>query len=69
MSDLPRSPEKVRRYGYQPPGKALTATTRLHTDAADGVVRFARENGLSISGALHHLVRVALGLPPLPPLS
>lgn len=37
----------------------------LHADAHEAVRRVMRELNLSKSGAVHHLVRLGAGLPPL----
>lgn len=39
--------------------------TLLRMDADEAVRRVMREHNLSASGAVHHLVRLGAGLPPL----
>jgi hypothetical protein len=39
--------------------------TVLRPDALEAVLQIMREHNLSRSGAVHHLVRLGAGLPPL----
>jgi len=56
----------------QPPARRLRAARRsvaamvsLSEDAADAVLAYATRHGLSRSLAIHQLVRLGAGLPPL----
>jgi hypothetical protein len=61
-------PNTSRRYAPNKPG-GITVGAHLHRDAADAVHSFAARHGITRSGAIHHLVRIALGLDPLQPLN
>jgi hypothetical protein len=50
----------------RPPGWRVT--TVLPADAAAAVREIKERHGLTDSGAVHHLVRLGAGLPPLSPL-
>ena len=48
--------------------QCLTVMVSLAPDAAAAVRQLITRHGISRSGAVHHLVRLGAGLPPLPPL-
>lgn len=48
--------------------QCLTVMVSLAPDAAAAVRQLIATHGISRSGAVHHLVRLGAGLPPLPPL-
>ena len=76
MSDPRQSPESEpeqrKRASYGRPQArrpdSIAVMTSLRPDAARAVMRLVRFHGLSRSGAVHHLVRLGAGLPPLNPL-
>jgi hypothetical protein len=68
MTEQISSP-KSQPYGRnkaRPPGWRVT--TYLPADAAAAVREIVERHGLADSGAVHHLVRLGAGLPPLSPL-
>jgi hypothetical protein len=52
---------KTRRY-QRWVGPRHYVSSALHQDAYDALRVFMRREGLSASGAVHHLVRIGLGL-------
>ena len=48
--------------------QCLVVMVTLAPDAAAAVRQMVKHHGISRSGAVHHLVRLGAGLPPLPPL-
>ena len=64
MADKTQAP-KPRSYGRggRPPGRYVMTT--LRPDAYQAVVAAMAKHNLSASGAVHHLVRLGAGLPPL----
>jgi hypothetical protein len=70
MSQQPQSskPEpRPKPYGRAPRRRQAGryVMTVLRMDADEAVRRVMREHNLSASGAVHHLVRLGAGLPPL----
>jgi len=64
----PREP--FNPYGSEPAReRPLYITVMLRPDAAAAVREVMKQHSLSKSGAVHHLVRLGAGLPPLPPIS
>ena len=59
--------EKFRSYGRPQPRstRSETVVCTLHPDAYEAVRETMRRLGISKSGAVHHLVRLAAGLQPL----
>ena len=59
----------LRRYGEQPRSRAGRhfIQTQVRTDVYLRVREVMERHNLSASGAVHHLLRERLGLPPLPP--
>lgn len=47
----------------------VVAMVSMRPDTADAVLEVMQRHGLSRSGAIHHLVRLGAGLPPLPPFN
>lgn len=68
MSESHR-PRPPRRYGEQPRSEAGRhfIQTQVRTDVYLQVRELMEARNLSASGAVHHLLRERLGLPPLPP--
>ena len=67
---LPAVPGRVT-YGRPQrlgPG-TVVAMVSMRPDTADAVLAVMQRHGLSRSGAIHHLVRLGAGLPPLPPFN
>jgi 3-methyladenine DNA glycosylase/8-oxoguanine DNA glycosylase len=63
MADRPRA------YGrYKATAQNRSVMTCLKPDAWEAVAEVMATQQLSASGAVHHLVRLAAGLPPLNPL-
>ncbi|QNI63557.1 hypothetical protein [Synechococcus sp. A15-44] len=62
-------PRPHRRYGEQPRSQAGRhfIQTQVRTDVYLRVRELMEAHNLSASGAVHHLLRERLGLPPLPP--
>ena len=60
---------RPRRYGEQPRSQAgrHVIQTQVRTDVYLQVRELMEARNLSASGAVHHLLRERLGLPPLPP--
>ena len=60
---------RPRRYGEQPRSQAgrHVIQTQVRTDVYLQVRELMQARNLSASGAVHHLLRERLGLPPLPP--
>lgn len=60
---------EFRSYGRPQPRseRSETVVTTLHQDAYLAVRETMRRLGISKSGAVHHLVRLAAGLKPLNP--
>jgi hypothetical protein len=59
--------ERFRSYGRPQPRaqRSEVIMTTLHPDAYEAVTETMRRLGISKSGAVHHLVRLAAGLKPL----
>jgi len=59
--------ERFRSYGRPQPRSTRSeyVMTALHPDAYEAVTETMRRLGISKSGAVHHLVRLAAGLKPL----
>lgn len=55
---------KPRRYGTRGTGNT-TVMSNIHPDCAAELRAFAAKHQLTTSGAVHHLLRIALNLPPL----
>jgi hypothetical protein len=61
--------ERPRAYGrYKGTAQNRSVMTSLKPDAWQAVEELMTREHLSASGAVHHLVRLAAGLPPLNPL-
>jgi len=56
-------PRPYRRSRPPAPAPPLVVHTYLRDDAARAVQQVMADHNLSASGAVHHLVRVAAGLP------
>ena len=69
-TNQPPSPEQPppQRYGHKRRANPLRAMVTLHPDSLRAVEQVMAEHRLTRSGAIHHMVRTAAGLPPLPPL-
>lgn len=60
------SPREGHRYQRRyPPGR--TFSVHVQQDVIQALAAYSRTHGLTRSGAAHHLLRQALGLPPLEP--
>jgi hypothetical protein len=59
--------ERPRAYGRPQPRTAgrITVETSLRADAYEGVQAVMERHNITASGAVHHLVRIALGIKPL----
>lgn len=55
-------------YGVRHAGKR-TVVAAIHRDAFEALEAFREAHNLTRSGAAHHLLRVALQLPPLEPFN
>jgi len=68
MSESHR-PRPPRRYGEQPRSLAGRhfIQTQVRTDVFLRIREVMERHNISASGAVHHLLRERLGLPPLPP--
>ena len=64
MTDPPKPRPYGRRITHRPSHHLMVC---LRADALDAVRQVMREHNLSKSGAVHHLVRLGAGLPPLLP--
>ena len=53
-----------RRYGQRAPDRR-TISVSLTLDTWAALLLYAENNGLTPSGAAHHLLRLSLNLPPL----
>ena len=65
MADQTPKPRGYGRAPRRPPGRYVMTT--LRPDAYQAVVDAMAAHNLSASGAVHHLVRLGAGLPPLIP--
>lgn len=67
MTD-PQKPAR-RQYGGHPGTESVQLGVSLTSDTLEALDRRAADLNLTRSGTIHHLLRSALGLPPLYPLS
>lgn len=56
------------RYGRPRVGGCFPIYASIHGDTRDQLEHFRTIHGLTVSGAVHHLLRLQLGLQPLRPL-
>lgn len=57
-----------KRYGRPLVNGNFQVYAAIHPDTRDRLEQFRTSHGLTVSGAVHHLLRLQLGLPPLRPL-
>jgi len=65
QSSQPKPTPRARPYGRRAPQPSHHLMTVLRPDALEAVLQVMRQHNLSRSGAVHHLVRIGAGLPPL----
>lgn len=56
------------RYSRPRLGGTFPVYASIHSDTRDRLEHFRTLHGLTVSGAVHHLLRLQLGLQPLRPL-
>lgn len=59
----------AERYGRERTGGSFPIYSSVHRDTKEALDAFRQRHGLTNSGAIHHLLRLQLGLPPLRNLS
>lgn len=54
----------TKRYGRPLVNGNFPVYAAVHQDTRDRLEQFRSAHGLTVSGAVHHLLRLQLGLPP-----